>query len=189
MLPITLQLLQIPTVRVELLNYFMPIFMFLFVFALMFAFLAKTKILGEAPFTNILVAFVLAIIFVATPAAVEFTNVITPWIVVFFVVLFFIFLIYAWPTGDVTEVIKDKPFISWFIFIILIFIFIFGGVKAFGPILSPFAPGIATPTNLTPQQQIGFQIRDVVFHPAVLGIGLLFIIAATTAWVLGQKTK
>ncbi|MEK6852830.1 MAG: hypothetical protein AABX59_03035 [Nanoarchaeota archaeon] len=180
-------------VNVGLLTYFMPLFMFMFAFALMYAFLTKTKILGDAVFTNALVSFVIAIIFVTTPLAVQFTGILIPWMVVFFVSALFIFLIYVWlgnKDGGLGLIeATQSTAIAWGVVVVLIIIFLYAGIQTFGPILAPFAPGMPVPTeNLTPSEVIGFQIRSVLFNPAVLGVSLLFIIAALTAWVLGQKS-
>ena len=73
--------------------------------------------------------------------------------------------------------------LAWTLFIIFIAIFIFAGISAFGPIISPFAET----GNETAAGVIGFETKKILFHPAVLGLALLFIIAAVTAWVLQQK--
>ena len=65
----------------------------MFVFALVFALLKKTELLGDNQFPILVISFVVAIVFVITPATVRFTNVITPWLVVFIISLLFIFLI------------------------------------------------------------------------------------------------
>ena len=81
------------TLNVTLLKFFMPIFLFLFVFALIYAVLTKAKILGDSPFANMVMAFVIAIVFIVTPAMVKFTNVIIGPMVVFIISLLFIFMI------------------------------------------------------------------------------------------------
>ncbi len=166
-------------------NYFMPIFVFLFVFTLVYAFLSKTKLLGENSFVNMIIGFSVAIIFVGTPMAVNFTNTITPWMIMFFIVLFFMFLIYAFMAGsEGFKLTEENKWLQWVVFVVILAIFIVAGVQAFGPILTPYA---GAEGNVTASGQIGGAIKDVMFHPAVLGISLLFLVAAITAWVLGQK--
>ena len=65
----------------------------------------------------------------------------------------------------------------------IIAIFIFAGISAFGPLLSPYDTGDGGGTS----QVIGEGVKKVLFHPAILGLALLFIIAAVTAWVIGTK--
>ena len=73
---------------------------------------------------------------------------------------------------------------AWLVLIVILGIFIFAGIAAFGPILSPFD----SETEVGASEAIGFEVKDVLFHPSVLGLALLFIIAAVTAWVIGVKT-
>jgi len=178
-----------PTLNVTLLKYFMPIFVFLFVFALMFALLKMTKLVGDSPFPIMVIAFVIAIIFVVTPAAVKFTSAITPWMVVFIISLLFIFLILSWleiwkpGEGGFVGAVGGSTWLAWLIIIVIIAIFIFAGISAFGPLLSPYDSG----TGGEPSQVIGAGVKKVLFHPAILGLALLFIIAAVTAWVVSTK--
>lgn len=176
-------------INVSLLKFFMPLFIFLFVFALMYALLSKTKLLGGAVFPNMVVAFVIAIIFVVTPTTIKFTNVITPWLVVFIISLLFIFLILSWldlykfGEGGGFAGAVGSAWIAWIIFVVLLAIFIFAGIATFGPLFT------STGGGENAAQVIGFETKRVLFHPAILGLALLFIIAAATAWVLGIKEK
>ena len=45
--------------------FFMPVFSFLFVFLIVYAILARTKILGDSGFVNLLVSFIISIIFMS----------------------------------------------------------------------------------------------------------------------------
>ena len=179
-----------PILNVTILKYFMPIFVFLFVFALMYALLKMTKLVGDSPFPIMVIAFVIAIIFVVTPAAVKFTNAVTPWMVVFIISLLFIFLILSWlelwkpgAGGGLAGAVGGNTWLAWLIIVVIIAIFIFAGISAFGPLLSPYDTGDGGGTS----QVIGEGVKKVLFHPAILGLALLFIIAAVTAWVIGTK--
>lgn len=172
-----------------LLKFFMPIFIFMFIFALMYALLKKTKLIGDSPFPILVISFVIAIVFVVTPATFKFTNVITPWLVVFIVSLLFIFLILSWLEvykfgGEGFAGAVGNTWIAWIIFVVILAIFIFAGIATFGPLLSPFSGEAGTEATA-----IGFEIKDVLFHPAILGLALLFVIAAVTSWVIGVKSS
>jgi len=174
------------TLNITILKFFMPIFLFLFVFALMYALLKSTKLIGEEPFPLMIISFVIAIVFVVTPAAVNFTHVITPWIVVFVISLLFIFMILSWLgvyKGGAAGAVGGQTWIAWLVLIVILAIFIFAGIAAFGPLLSPFESG----EDAGASQIIGQEAKKVLFHPAVLGLALLFVIAAVVAWVLGVK--
>ncbi len=173
--------------NVALLKYFMPIFLFLFVFALVFALLKKTGLIGDSPFPVMVISFVIAIVFVVTPAAVKFTNAITPWMVVFIISLLFIFLILSWlevlPGKGMVGAVGGNTWLAWLIIVVILAIFIFAGISAFGPLLSPTDGASGEGASGV----IGVGVKKVLFHPAILGLALLFIIAAVTAWVLGTK--
>ena len=176
------------TLNIALLKYFMPIFLFLFVFALVFALLKKTGLIGDSPFPVMVISFVIAIVFVVTPAAVKFTNAVTPWMVVFIISLLFIFLILNWlevlPKGaGLAGAVGGNTWLAWLIIVVILAIFIFAGISAFGPMLSP-TDGVSG-DGATGVIREG--VKKVLFHPAILGLALLFIIAAVTAWVLGTK--
>lgn len=179
-------------INVSLLKFFMPIFLFMFVFALMYAILKKTGLVGESPFALMVMAFVVAIVFVVTPAAFQFTKVITPWFVVFIISLLFIFMIFSWldifkPSGGGGGALANavgNTWVAWIILIVILAIFIFAGIATFGPILSPTGGAEGT----SGAEIIGFETKKILFHPAILGLALLFVIAAVTAWVLGSKS-
>ena len=159
--------------------YTMPIFAFLLVFLIIYALLSKTKILGENTSLNVFLAFVVAIIFITVPAAKELTLAVTPWIVVFIVSLVFVLLILAFTRGGIEDIARN-PAISLVIIVVIILIFLISGINVLGPILQPFMPW-GSETNLPAST---LQFRHVLFHPAVLGAIILFLIAAVVAWVL-----
>ncbi len=179
------------TLNVTLLKYFMPIFLFLFLFALVFALFKKTELLGDSPFPIMVISFIIAIVFVVTPAAVKFTNAITPWMVVFIISLLFIFLILSWldlwkvGSGGFVGAVGGNTWLAWLIIVVILAIFIFAGISAFGPLLSPYDAAAGADGEVS--DVIGAGVKNVLFHPAILGLALLFIIAAVTAWVIGTK--
>ena len=84
------------------LAYFMPIFGFLFIFVIVFALLDKTKILGGVKWIDVLISFIVAIIFATMTSVREYVEQVTPWFVVLVVALFFILVIVG---GVITAVI------------------------------------------------------------------------------------
>ncbi|OYT41017.1 hypothetical protein B6U80_02135 [Candidatus Pacearchaeota archaeon ex4484_26] len=173
-----------------ILKFFMPVFVFIFVFALMYALFKKTEILGDSPFPILVVSFVIAIIFVVTPTAFKFTNVITPWLIVFIISLLFIFLILSWLDvyklgGEGLAGAVGNPWVAWLVIGVILIIFIYAGIQTFGTLLNPFG----SQTGGAGTGVIGSGIKNTLFHPAILGMALLFIIAAVTAWVIGIKSK
>jgi len=161
-------------------GYFMPIFAFLFVFVVIYALLARTKILGESTFVNLFLALVMAIIFIVVPAARSYTVALVPSIVVLIVVLFFILLVLGFAKGGIEDVIKN-PALGVLAIIALILIFLISAIHVFSAALQPYMPWSNVSTTGATEE-----IKAVIWHPAVLGALILFIIAAVVAYVLNR---
>ena len=110
------------TASLNALNYFMPIFAFLFVFVLIYALLAKTKVLGENVLVHWIVSLMLAIFFVVNVSLVDFVKFSSAWIVVFFVIIFLILVMIAFTHGKVDVIMK--PGLAWVILALLVIFFI-----------------------------------------------------------------
>jgi hypothetical protein len=154
--------------------YIMPILAFILVFVLVYALLGKTRILGENRFIHSLLSLATAIIFVLAPNAREYTLTVTPWIVVFLVALFFIVLIISFVRGNIDDIVKN-PAISFGLIAVLVIIFLISGIQVFGSAIYNFL-NLSTPT----------EIRNVLLHPSVLGLIVLFVIAAAVSWFLNK---
>ncbi len=74
------------------LNFFMPVFSFLFVSLIVYLILFKTKILGEGKFLLLLVSFIMAIIFLSFSSLELYVQTIVPWFVVLLISVFLIIL-------------------------------------------------------------------------------------------------
>lgn len=147
------------------LSYFMPIFGFLFVFAIVMALLIKTKILGDNKFINVLISFIVAIIFSTMTSAQKYVQAVTPWFVVLIVALFFILLLIGLSQRKIEEIMK--PGFVWVFIVALILIFLIAAIKVF----SFWQP-----------------IKEFITNEAkIVGGVLLLIIAALAAWVMTKK--
>jgi len=164
---------------VSSLGYLMPLLAFLLVFIVSYALLAKTKILAISNFWHIFLSLVIAIMFVVSPSATQFTMVSTPWIAVFIVTLFFILMLLTFVHGKLDEVVKS-PAISIVLILVLLIIFVISAVNVFGPLVTSYLPG-GSEATLTTQQA---QTKHFFFSPAVIGAMILLVIAAVASWVL-----
>ncbi len=152
------------------LSYFMPIFGFLFVFVIVYALLSKTKLLGENTFINILISFIIAIIFAVTSSTQEYVQTVTPWFVVLIVALFFILIIIGLSQQKIEDIMK--PSFVWVFIVLLILVFLISAIKVF-----PAAFGSAW------NDIIGF----VTYKERIAGAIILLIIAGITAWIITKK--
>lgn len=152
-------------VELEGLNYFMPVFSFLLVFVLIYALLAKTKVLGENKFVHLLISFILAVFFIVNVSLVDFVKFSSAWFVVFIVCVFLILVLIAF-TGNL-EIIHNK----WI-----------GGILILGLIVF-FVISSAYTFNWAVNWD---KIRDW-FSTDWFGFVLLLIIAGIVSWVLAKK--
>jgi len=146
------------------LSYFMPVFGFLFVFVVVYAILAKTKLLGESGFINSLVSFIMAIIFITISPAREYVTAIIPWFAVLVASLFFVLIIIGFSQKKLEDMMK--PSLAWVFILLLVIIFIVAAINVFGPVLGPLIP------------------TSFLFSERFLGALLLLVIAAIVSWVL-----
>ena len=171
------------TLNIAGLYFFMPVFSFLFVFIIVYAILAQTKLLGESKFVNLLIAFIMAIIFMsfstATFSTEGYIRTIIPWTVVLLVCVFLVLLVAGMSTKDLGKIMTTK--FAWVIIAILIIIFLVAAIRVFNPVFDS-TYGVSSGT----QPQVIGQIRQL-FNTTIGGSILLLIIAAVIAWVITRK--
>lgn len=148
------------------LNYFMPLFGFLFVFVIVLALLIKTKILGDNKFINILVGFIIAIIFATMTSVRGYVQAVTPWFAVLVIALFFILVIVGLSQQKIEDFVK--PWFVWVFVIVLILIFLISAIKVFPFTFSDITDFITTEAR-------------------IVGAVILLIVAALAAWVIAKK--
>ena len=153
---------------VSWLAYYMPIFGFLLVFTVMYAILAKTKILGEAMGTNLIVSFIFAIIFISFAPGVRYVQTVLPWFIVLIISLFFFLLIVGFSQKDVDAFMK--PAISWAFIGLLAVVFLWSAIVVFNPFLQPY-------------------IDRFTYDDRISGAVLLLAIAGAASWIMTRKGK
>ncbi len=162
-------------------NFFLPVFSFLFVFVIVFAVLAKTKVLGDGR-VNLIVSFVMAIIFMNFSSLDLYVTTITPWFVVLLVCLFFVLVIMGFSAPAKVLEKMLTPAFAWAVVGILILIFLIAAIRVFNPVFHPDL--IITSGEGGPG--IVYQVRQI-FDNRVGGSILLLVVAAVAAWFLTNK--
>ena len=159
------------------LNFFMPIFSFLFVFVIIYAVLAKTKIIGENKFVHLLISFIISTVFISFSSLELYVRNIIPWFVVLFIVVFFILLIGLFSSKDWVP----KSWLGWVIIGILVLIFLISAIRVFNPVFHPDL-GIASGEGTSLLEQLrGYMGGGIV------GSILLIAIAILVAWIITKK--
>lgn len=160
---------------------FMPVFSFLFVFTVVYAVLANTKVLGESKFINLLVSFVMAIVFMSFSSMELYVRTIIPWFVVLLVVILLVLLIAGISTKDLGKIMT--PGFAWVGVAILIIMFLIAAIRVFNPVLHP---DLVVTSGNGPGPGIVPQII-YLFSTQFGGTILLLVIAGIAAWVLTKK--
>ena len=163
-------------------EFFMPIFSFLFVLLIVFIILRFTKILGENKFLHFLIAFIMAVIFMSFSSMELYVKTIIPWFAVLLVVVFLVLLIAGFSTKGLDNIMT--PTFAWIVIAILIIIFLIAAVKVFNPV---FHPDLIISSGDVGQEGIGSQLYGFFSSSKFAGSFLLIIISAIIAWVLTKS--
>lgn len=159
---------------------FMPVFSFLFVFILVFAILKSTKILGDVPFANFFISFIMATIFISFSSLELYVQTIIPWFVVLVVCVFLILMIVGFASGKLENVVANKTF-GLVVIVVLIAIFLISAIRVFNPVFHPDL--IVTSGEGTSLMD---QLRNA-YEGRVFGTVLLILISVVVAWIITKK--
>jgi hypothetical protein len=187
---------------INILSYFIPVFIFLFVFTIFFAILQKTKLLGSNAGIDALIAFSVAMLFMFVSDARQLVTVITPWLVIMLVIIMSLMMIFMF-LGVKAETISDAMSESgtvWTVLIILIIGLIIAFTQVFGEKIASItqgsfpatSPDEATGTTGTTTTTGGGQhflvtVGSIVFSPKILGMFLLLIIASQSVRLIAGE--
>lgn len=181
-----------------LLQEFQIIFVWLLVFVLVYAILELTKVLGENKGLHAIIALCAAIIFSFSKSAVHVVTGMTPWIVV--MLFFFLFLLmgirFAFgEAGDqyLLSVLGGEKGAAWWIFIPVVIILSVMLMSAVGPALTPTgnneSGSVGDSDMSTDTSDWQRNILNTMFHPKILGTGILLLIAMFTITTICSVPK
>ncbi len=188
----------------EFIGNFAPFFTFLFSFALVYAVMEAAKPFGaEKKNIHGLIAFFLAALLMFSKSAVNIMNFMAPWFVIIIFAFFFVIFIVMMFGAD-TKTLKDfitntgpdsqgKNVIQWIVAIVIILLVI-GLSNQLGQSIGPYLtennetqappqgtdPDGITAGNVGSTNTGNFQqnLGATIFHPKVLGMIAIFIIAS-----------
>ncbi|MEK6935774.1 MAG: hypothetical protein AABW67_03225 [Nanoarchaeota archaeon] len=164
------------------LSFFMPVFSFLLVFLIVYAILAKTKIVGDNNFIHFLISFIIAIIFLSFSSMRLYVETITPWFVVMIVIVFFVLLVAGFSTKAWDKIMT--PAFAWTVIGILILIFLIAAIKVFNPVLHP---DLVITTGGNGDTSFVQQLADFFGSTKFGGSLLLIVVAIIVSWVITKK--
>ena len=166
-----------------LIQAFDVIFPVLLVFALVFAVLQKTKIIGESLGINSIIAVAAAFMILLSDTIVQIINFMVPWFVVaiiFFILMLLIFQIFGAGEADLASAVKDKS-VYWAIIGVSIVILLaaFGHVlgQSFTELAFEEGQNVTAGEGSVASSDFEGSVTATLFHPKVLGLVIIFIIA------------
>ncbi len=181
---------------VGLMEHFSTIFSFLLVFVIVFALMEWRKMLGDNSGLHALISFLIAMLFLAIPGAIQVVSNMAPWFIVFFIFLFFVFFVFMmFGTEEATffNVLRSHDSLIWTVIVVSMLILIWSISQVYGPALAGEEEGITGGEALVANETAttGFEqtVKDILFHPKVLGLMLILLIAAFAVRLLSTKGK
>ena len=171
------------------------IFPFLLVLVMVYAVLSMTKIFGDNKGTYAFIAFVLAVSTLFSSTAVKTINLMAPWFVLLFI--FSIFLLVSYQLFGVSdkkiiEIVTSKQHGDTFFYWVLALVLIIG-LGSLSTVISQergfkaLSEQEANKTVVQGEEEVGF--FATLFHPKVLGMALLLLIAVFTVKNLAAYEK
>lgn len=165
---------------VGLLQYFSVIFPVILIFAVVYAVLFKTKVIGDKPAVNAMVAIVAGLLMLLSEKAMQVLNFMIPWFAVaifFFILMIMLFKIFGLKDESLQSALKDKAVYWAFIGISLAIIGI-AFANAFGQ--EALEAGSGDSANGDFQSNI----FNIIKHPKILGVIVVMSIAVMAIAVL-----
>jgi len=144
-----------------LIDYIMPILVFLLIFAVVFAILKRFAIFGDNVGVNSVIAFVVALIFMITPRARELVTTMTPWFLIIVILVFFILmtLVFIGLKEESLAALAKHPAMYVIVIVIVALIFFVSLVKVFAGM-------------------IDLSYFEFLAHPRILGVIFILVIAS-----------
>jgi hypothetical protein len=158
------------------LQQFSSIFVFIFIWLVVYAILAFSKILGENKAINIMIGLVVGILVLFSPIATGVIEYIAPWFAVIFI--FVIFVTIALKLFGATGV-ESLGSLRTVTFVVIILVLIVGA-------LSYVRQQVTVPGDNETSVDYG-KTTTILFHPKILGIIFVMIIAVFTIVLLAGK--
>ena len=169
-----------------LLNYFAPVFAALLVMVIMFAFLEKLQFISKSTPVNMLIALLLAVLFVMVPELTTIVALATPWFVISFIFLLFLILMFLFmgvKENVIAEVFSgDKKGITWVMIIVSFLIFGYAFTQVYGEQIHNITAG-----DSTSDSDLAASIGQIIFTPKVLGMMLLIVVAGFAVQFISQS--
>lgn len=181
---------------VGILNYFLPVFVWAFVTVILWALLEKINFFGGNKFANLLIAFLVGILFILVPELTTIISLTTPWFVILFIFLLFTILTFLFMgvnPDNISSLFGNGPssqVLIWAIIVISIGIFGYAFTQVYGEQIHSITAGTSedgTTTDASGSAQLMQNIGQIVFTPRVMGAFFLLLIATLVVRFVSQS--
>jgi hypothetical protein len=164
---------------VGLLQYIEVVFPVILVFAVVYAVLYKTKVIGDKPTLNAIIAIITGLLMVVSDKAGEVINFMIPWFsiaIIFLLMLFLLLKLFGLSDDNLTNVLKDKA-VYWSIILVALAIFGAAFLTVFGQDVLDVNTGDSEPSAFS-------DVIKVLTSPKILGLAVLIAIAVAAIFLL-----
>jgi|TARA_Y100000310_G_C20296769_1_gene629792 hypothetical protein len=181
---------------VALLEHFVIVFPFLLIWVIVFGILSATKTFGDNKGIHAIIGLALAFLFILSKDAVAALNFASPWFVLLFMFIIFTimaFKVFGASDSDVLGVLKNKEFryIATWIGIISIIIMVAALSNVHGQrLLEEGGEGetlVEGGDGSVASGDFEGNVWNTIFHPKVLGLILVLLIASFTIRYMTQS--
>ncbi len=167
----------------NLLQFIMPIILFIFIFSIFYAILIRIKVFSDNKPLNSLIAFSVTILFLIIPEARLAIELATPWFVVFVVfglLLITAFMILGVEAKTIKDLAEDNAVILGVVIGGMALIFMFSLTQVFGNDVLRY-PGQSESTFFA-------IVKRTVLNPKILGLVVLMILAGEVVRRVGYPS-
>jgi len=202
---------------IGILENFSIVFAMVLVIAIVYGLLQFTKAFGGSKGLHILIAFIIGLLLVLTPDVTKIISTMIPWFTLLFIFIVFLLMaykIFGATDADISGVLRTDRTLVWVVIIIAIVIIIGSFSTVYGQRFLrqtvPGAPAPATPSSgvpsygapAAPAQAAGMgvvaqptattsfsgNLAATFFHPKILGLIFLFLVAVFTVAIIAMET-
>ncbi|MBI4149899.1 hypothetical protein HY488_00685 [Candidatus Woesearchaeota archaeon] len=184
---------------------FSIVFAMVLIIAIVYGILQFTKAFHGTKGLHILIAFIVGLLFILTPDVTRAVSIMIPWFTLLFIFIVFLLMaykIFGATDADIVGVLRTDRTIAWVIVIIAIVIAIGSFSSVYGQrFLAETVPGApvepsgaptgavagVTPSAATPS--FSGNLAATFFHPKILGMLFLFLVAVFTIAVLAMEAR
>ncbi len=168
-----------------LLNVIDFVFPFILVWAIVFALLQKTKIIGESVGINAVIAAAVGFTVLLSRTIIDIINFMIPWFaiaIIFFILMLLIFMIFGAKDKDIFSALEKNKVVTWLLIGVSVIIFFAAISNVMGQSLleqsaGGESAGVVAGDGGVASGNFQQNILATLFHPKVLGVIMLFVIA------------